>query len=1079
MNWETEFLQIITGLTVNALTRSAGPMARAAGIMKPSKAPEWLTGPVTKTAHENIISMLAALSDANISQASIINAAHALRSIEAQNLERTLIIEALAQKSQEPGTVKAQLVAILVYIGSCDRNDAQVIASHLETILIASTVKARDAIETASRRYYAVARELAQQELAAGYLEDISRMNSSASNRPSVTKLAAIDDFVVAYIAEIKARTAELIPQHFDTQTRMPIDQLYVVPHFYAKTNDVQRTAAMSADINLAADRITFPFHHAMRRMYRTVVLGAPGAGKTTLTQKMMHDLCSNSGVGKVCVPFLVTLRKYEQAKNDSTMSIAEYIADYITSELQIEVPEGTIEYLLRTGRAVAIFDGLDELLHLEQRRTIAYAVESFGRRYPESSVVVTSRIRGYNEVGLSSLIYTHMYLEDLDDESVEEYARKWYNANPRLMQREKEVIVRDFLHDSETARDLRSNPLLLSLMCNIYKGAGYIPQNRADLYDRCATMLFDEWDQSRGIESGGPVRGDAYFALQDIAHWALTQPELATGIPENRLKARLTRFLNKTRYGNDADAAEAAADLLRLWRGRAWILTDIGSDTLHSIYHFTHRTFLEYFAGTYLARASRTPGQLWKKVRPRTISGEWDVVTQIALQTYGNYRESAIDDVYQMVINEAQHLELGAIECLVFFCRNLDALRPGPEVIKKLIACALRLVIYTLPCFASQPDWGDYQDRRNDEVPMAKLPGGDDMEEFEYDPAGWPQELGKVVLSVRNLDEPLALIFRSSRLFHKIAIPILLQLVMELIGESDLRMASRGMLLALCADEFLSSPLLDSGINENLESTGNDATPINVIRARFADETWVRHQMARITDENFWLPIEAARKSVRTVAECMMQVKHIACLFNSESAFDLEAPDRRQCFAEQILVRYIFGHATGDDRAVLKETGQFIRSLFRENGHSNTKLSRLVDSNWFAGSKTGDQLIVSYFLNTRYNKTRSSEYSGEIEQDWDVILGAGMIVCIFAEAEKWELIDLSEDQLADLRLGPIQFLDRFILKRYGGESVLDVRANYLDEESIEIFNSWAQHHFNLVYRSREISFADFEDDKY
>ena len=138
------------------------------------------------------------------------------------------------------------------------------------------------------------------------------------------------------------------------------------------------------------------------------------------------------------------------------------------------------------------------------------------------------------------------MYLEELDEKAIEEYARKWYSANPRLTGNEKERIATDFLRDSETVSDLRANPLLLSLMCNIYKGAGYIPQNRADLYERCATMLFDEWDQSRGIESGGPLRGDAHLALQDIAYWAITEPILATGIPEVRLKRRLTDFLTR-----------------------------------------------------------------------------------------------------------------------------------------------------------------------------------------------------------------------------------------------------------------------------------------------------------------------------------------------------------------------------------------------------------------------------------------------------------------------------------------------------------------------------------------------------
>ena len=490
--------------------------------------------------------MLAALAELNISETSITRGAQALRSIEAQNLERSLAIEALAQKSQEPGAVRAQLIAILTYVGDCNRDDAKIIAPYLETILVENTLKARDAIQTASRRYYAVARQLAQQELAAGYLEDISSAIGPSGKRPSIDALTAIDQFVADYVAEIEARTADLIPQHFDTQTRMPINKLYVVPHFSAKAADVQRAAPMSTEIDLNKEQVSFPFHHAMRRMYRTVVLGAPGAGKTTLTQKLMHDLCSNLSAGRQCVPFLITLRKYQQAKNESALSFAGYISEYVTSELQISVPKGAIEYLLKTGRAVTIFDGLDELLYLEQRRSIARAVESFGRHYAESSVIVTSRVRGYSEVGLNSRIYTHMYLEELDEKAIEEYARKWYSANPRLTGNEKERIATDFLRDSETVSDLRANPLLLSLMCNIYKGAGYIPQNRADLYERCATMLFDEWDQSRGIESGGPLRGDAHLALQDIAYWAITEPILATGIPEVRLKRRLTDFLTR-----------------------------------------------------------------------------------------------------------------------------------------------------------------------------------------------------------------------------------------------------------------------------------------------------------------------------------------------------------------------------------------------------------------------------------------------------------------------------------------------------------------------------------------------------
>ena len=503
--------------------------------------------------------------------------------------------------------------------------------------------------------------------------------------------------------------------------------------------------------------------------------------------------------------------------------------------------------------------------------------------------------------------------------------------------------------------------------------------------------------------------------------------------------------------------------------------MTDIGSDTLHSIYHFTHRTFLEYFAGTYLARSSESPAKLWEKLRPRTVSSEWDVVAQIALQTYGNYRVGAIDEVYQLIMDEAQNLQLGAIEALVFVCRNLDALRPGPEVIRKLIACALRLVLYTLPCFPIQPDWSDYQDAQIAEVPFVEL-SDEEADKYDKNPTGWPLELGKVQLSVRDLDAPLALIFKSSRLFHKIAVPMLLQLIMELIKESDPEMASRGMLLTLCADEFLSSPLLDTPDSEDTEREKSDAEPTNAIKARLADVTWVRDQMTRLAGENYWLSIEAVRKGVWTTERCIRHFGTINYLFNAESAFDLGTHNRRKCFAEDILMRYISGQATEGDRAVLKEVGKILLQRVKEG--SVRSLAGLVDKNWFVGSKVGNAITTSYYLNTRYEETKSSPHVKE-DKDPDVVLGAGMIVCIFVEAESWQLLDLSEDQLADLRLGPIQFLDNIIFHRYTTEPFPFAQHVYPDEFVMKIFNAWAGRRFSLVYRSRENALVDIGDPEF
>ena len=142
-----------------------------------------------------------------------------------------------------------------------------------------------------------------------------------------------------------------------------------------------------------------------MAKAYRAVVLGDPGAGKSTLAQKLAYD-CSAPPVDDdeefQVVPFIVPLRTYEEHKRTEHSSVVEFIYSYINENLQIHPPAGCVEFLLLTGRALVVFDGLDELLDLSRRKDMVAAVESFAARYSTSIVIATSRQVGYLEAPLN-----------------------------------------------------------------------------------------------------------------------------------------------------------------------------------------------------------------------------------------------------------------------------------------------------------------------------------------------------------------------------------------------------------------------------------------------------------------------------------------------------------------------------------------------------------------------------------------------------------------------------------------------------------------------------------------------------
>ena len=132
-------------------------------------------------------------------------------------------------------------------------------------------------------------------------------------------------------------------------------------------------------------------------RIDRTVLLGDPGGGKTTAANVLANFFACDPSRK---VPFLITLREYA-AKSPPEWSVAGYIEHTLSTLYQCDAPNGLVERLLLTGRAVVIFDGLDELLDTSRRRDVSDRVEQFCSAFPLTPVLVTSRVVGYNQARL------------------------------------------------------------------------------------------------------------------------------------------------------------------------------------------------------------------------------------------------------------------------------------------------------------------------------------------------------------------------------------------------------------------------------------------------------------------------------------------------------------------------------------------------------------------------------------------------------------------------------------------------------------------------------------------------------
>jgi predicted NACHT family NTPase len=293
-------------------------------------------------------------------------------------------------------------------------------------------------------------------------------------------------------------------------------------------------------------------------------------------------------------IPLRVILRLYEKARiAEPQLSVFEYCARDIAQAITapIETCRELLGYILTFGRAVLAFDGLDEILNTAQRREFVDLVVSFVDQFPLCPILVTSRVIGYKNAPMPA-DYDEFTLAPFNKNEVEHYLDRFFAKVFGLQKGERpSEISRFMLQTEKNAGDLRTNPLMLGLMAFLFSVKGDVPANRSEIYRECASLMFEKWDENRGIQPNIPRDFDLIDLFSVLALRIYGNAELEAGVSKEWLLNELTSYF-ATQYIERSKAFIAAKTVLDFITGRAWVMSDVGSD----VYSFTHRTFLEFF---------------------------------------------------------------------------------------------------------------------------------------------------------------------------------------------------------------------------------------------------------------------------------------------------------------------------------------------------------------------------------------------------------------------------------------------------------------------------------------------------
>ncbi|RZD68491.1 histidine kinase [Streptomyces albidoflavus] len=361
----------------------------------------------------------------------------------------------------------------------------------------------------------------------------------------------------------------------------------------------------------------------------RAVVLGDPGAGKSTLAKYLALALAGGLeavpeelGPLEGLVPVLVELREY--AVPEAWADTIEEFIERAHTQAYLPLPRELLTGLLQDGEAVVLFDGLDEVFDPGRRAAMARRITAFAAKYPQCRVIVTSREYGYQSHEFVNADFCQLMLEDLTREQVEEFVRRWYRAaypdDPQLAERRIDRML-GAVRDVGSVGELAGNPLLLTILAAIGQSRT-IPRERREMYAHAIEVLIERWDRdAKLLAPPTPCTTDVAHALEGLTvsrrlklleRVARRMQEgvgspAGTFIDHDDLIDIVRDFLVESNVGASV-AMAAAKELVDHLRTRNFLLAHYGG----GLYGFVHRTFMEYLAALDLLR--RREEEEWER---------------------------------------------------------------------------------------------------------------------------------------------------------------------------------------------------------------------------------------------------------------------------------------------------------------------------------------------------------------------------------------------------------------------------------------------------------------------------------
>lgn len=348
-----------------------------------------------------------------------------------------------------------------------------------------------------------------------------------------------------------------------------------------------------------------------LREHTRLAVLAPPGGGKTTLLKRLALSYAFPERRKAVAddlpdedwLPLFVRCRQLQELVHSPITEVLRSIPRWAEMPELAEDFASIVSERLRTGEALLLVDGLDEIADDGARISFVKQLRTFLARYPQVNLVVTSREAGFRVIGGALAAHCrHYQLAEFTEKDISKLTVDWHKE---LIGDREEVVLESkklatTIWQTDRVRRLAVNPLLLTTLLMVKRWVGQLPTRRSVLYEKAIEVLLMTWN----VEAHHPLDQDEVVPQLAYLAFVMTR-EGAQRVSQSRL-ASLLRQAREELPEYLAYARLSVTQVIEQVELRSSLLTMIGHDVedgkLQPFYEFRHLTFQEYLSALAIA---------------------------------------------------------------------------------------------------------------------------------------------------------------------------------------------------------------------------------------------------------------------------------------------------------------------------------------------------------------------------------------------------------------------------------------------------------------------------------------------